>query len=59
VNSRGIVYSKFIYPIKKELADKGINAEIISREKSIFSIWKKMQTKEIPFEEVYDILLSA
>ncbi len=47
--------SKFIYPIKKELADKGIDAEIISREKSIFSIWKKMQIKEIPFEEVYDI----
>jgi GTP diphosphokinase / guanosine-3',5'-bis(diphosphate) 3'-diphosphatase len=47
--------NKFIYPIKRALAGEGIKFEIISREKSIFSIWKKMKTKEIPFEEVYDI----
>lgn len=46
---------KFIYPIKKSLAAKGYNFEIDSREKSIYSIYKKMQSKEIPFEEVYDI----
>jgi GTP diphosphokinase / guanosine-3',5'-bis(diphosphate) 3'-diphosphatase len=46
---------RFITPIKKALTDKGINFEIDSREKSVYSIWKKMQTKEIPFEEVYDI----
>jgi guanosine-3',5'-bis(diphosphate) 3'-pyrophosphohydrolase len=45
--------NKFIYPIKRALATEGIKFEIISREKSIFSIWKKMKTKEIPFEEVY------
>lgn len=46
---------RFILPIKKSLASSGISFEIDSREKSIYSIWKKMQTKEIPFEEVYDL----
>jgi guanosine-3',5'-bis(diphosphate) 3'-pyrophosphohydrolase len=46
---------KFIYPIKRDLTLKGISFEIDSREKSIFSIYKKMQIKEIPFEEVFDI----
>ncbi len=47
--------SKFIYPIKKDLADKGFDATILTRTKSIFSIWEKMRKKEIPFEEVYDL----
>lgn len=47
--------SKFIYPIKKDLADKGIESTILTRTKSIFSIWEKMRKKEIPFEEVYDL----
>lgn len=46
---------RFILPIKKSLAAKGISFEIDSREKSIYSIWKKMQAKEVPFEEVYDL----
>jgi GTP pyrophosphokinase len=46
---------RFILPIKRSLAASGISFEIDSREKSIYSIWKKMQTKEIPFEEVYDL----
>ena len=53
--ARGRFVNKFIYPIKRALAAEGIKFEIISREKSIFSIWKKMKLKEIPFEEVYDI----
>ncbi|HNW88655.1 MAG TPA: RelA/SpoT family protein [Bacteroidales bacterium] len=47
--------SKFIYPIKKDLSDKGIETTILTRVKSIFSIWEKMRKKEIPFEEVYDL----
>ncbi|MCK9204214.1 MAG: RelA/SpoT family protein [Bacteroidales bacterium] len=47
--------NKFIYPIKKDLADKGFHFSIRAREKSIAAIWQKMQKKEIPFEEIYDI----
>ncbi len=46
---------KFIYPIKKALASQGIEYEIDTRAKSVYSIYKKMQVKEIPFEEVYDL----
>jgi guanosine-3',5'-bis(diphosphate) 3'-pyrophosphohydrolase len=47
--------NKFIYPIKKDLAAKGMDFEIIDREKSVFSIWEKMKQKEIPFEDVFDL----
>jgi guanosine-3',5'-bis(diphosphate) 3'-pyrophosphohydrolase len=47
--------NKFIYPIKKDLAAKGMDFEIIDREKSVFSIWEKMRQKEIPFEDVFDL----
>lgn len=47
--------NKFIYPIKKELSHKGVEHEIFARDKSIHAIWEKMKTKDIPFEEVYDL----
>ncbi len=53
--ARSRFIQKFIYPIKADLAMKGLSFEIDSREKSVYSIYKKMHTKEIPFEEVFDI----
>ena len=47
--------SKFIYPIKKDLASKGMSFRIIDREKSVYSIWDKMRTKEVPFEDIFDL----
>jgi GTP diphosphokinase / guanosine-3',5'-bis(diphosphate) 3'-diphosphatase len=47
--------SKFIYPIKKNLATQGINYTISARAKSIYSIWEKMKMKEVAFDEIYDI----
>ncbi len=47
--------NKFIYPIKKDLAGKGMNFNILGREKSVYSIWEKMKNKEIPFEDVFDL----
>jgi GTP pyrophosphokinase len=41
--------------LKKELAAAGIDAEIYSREKRAFSIWRKMQRKKALFEELADI----
>ncbi len=46
---------KFIFPVKKAMALQGISFEIDTRAKSVYSIYKKMQVKEIPFEEVYDL----
>jgi len=53
--SRELFISQFIQPIRKVLDDKGIKVEIVSRTKSIYSIWQKMTKKQVPFEEVYDL----
>ncbi len=53
--SRTRFVNKFIYPIKKALTEKGFKFKIHQREKSIAAIWLKMQKKEVPFEEIYDI----
>jgi GTP diphosphokinase / guanosine-3',5'-bis(diphosphate) 3'-diphosphatase len=48
--------NKFSLPIIDKLTEDGLKFEINGRPKSIFSIWKKMQSKNVPFEEVYDVL---
>ncbi len=45
---------KFTRPIKEKLKSEKITCSIKGRPKSIFSIRKKMQEKEIAFEEVFD-----
>jgi GTP pyrophosphokinase len=37
------------------LRDAGIKADLAGRPKHIYSIWKKMQRKELDFAELYDI----
>jgi GTP pyrophosphokinase len=46
---------KFIQPISEELRKQGYNFEIKGRTKSIHSIWNKMRTKDVEFEEIFDI----
>lgn len=48
-------FKNFSVPIVEKLNELGINYEIKARIKSIYSIWKKMENKHIPFEEVYDL----
>lgn len=47
--------ANFILPLKQALNQNGIKYEILSRQKSISSIWNKMKKKQVPFEEVYDL----
>lgn len=53
--SRREYIDKFNAPIIAALDRDGINYEISGRVKSIYSIWSKMQRKQIPFEEIYDL----
>ncbi|HEX2922004.1 MAG TPA: RelA/SpoT family protein [Bacteroidales bacterium] len=48
--------NKFSLPIIERLTEAGFKFDISGRPKSIFSIWKKMQAKNVPFEEIYDVL---
>ena len=52
---RNRLYTNFSAPIIKRLHEKGIEFEAVNRVKSVFSVWRKMELKQIPFEEVYDI----
>ncbi len=47
--------TRFVYPIKKALSEKQFEYDIIFRNKSVYSIWSKMKSKGIPFEEVFDL----
>lgn len=47
--------NEFIKPIKEVLQEEGFNFEIFGRPKSIHSIWNKIKTKGVQFEEVYDL----
>ena len=48
--------NRFSLPIIEKLEKNNIQFDINGRPKSIFSIWNKMQVKNIPFEEVYDLM---
>ena len=50
------LFREFTSPICEKLDQKGIKYRILARIKSPYSIWHKMQTKHIPFEEIFDIL---
>ena len=45
----------FIRPLKQKLEKTGLKFEIHGRPKSIHSIWNKIKTKGVSFEEVYDL----
>ena len=52
---RASVYNDFSYPIKEKLNEMGLKYDAKARLKSVYSIWRKMENKHIPFEEVYDL----
>ena len=53
---RESVFTEFTAPIRAQLDKMKIPYRILARVKSPYSIWNKMQTKHITFEEIYDIV---
>ena len=52
---RNKVFSDFAKPIMAKLDELGIKYEAKARLKSVYSIYNKMETKHLPFEEIYDL----
>ena len=52
---RRAIVEEFVAPVKKHLDEAGFKYEIKARVKSAYSIYNKMETKKIPFEEIYDV----
>ena len=49
------LFQRFAAPLKARLDSMELSYEMKTRVKGCFSIWRKMQLKGIPFEEVYDL----
>lgn len=50
------VTQEIISELKELMTDSGINAEVTGREKTKYSIWRKMQRKNVSFEQLSDIM---
>lgn len=46
---------KFIEPLKEILVEQGFKFKIFGRPKSIYSIYNKIRTKDVTFDEIYDL----
>ena len=55
VMDKELVINQFIEPIDIALKAAGFNYEIRKRVKTPYSIWKKMTTKGVSFDEIYDL----
>lgn len=50
------VVERIIGELRSKISEAGIESEIFGREKTRYSIWKKMQRKNISFEQLSDIM---
>ena len=53
---RDNLFKEISNKFKEILLDNGIKADIVGREKTPFSIWRKMQSKRISLEQLTDII---
>ena len=53
--ARQNMVEEFTAPIRKKLDEAGFKYEIRTRVKTPYSIWHKMETKKVSFDEVFDL----
>ncbi len=54
-SSRDRFIREFIRPVKEELNNLNYSFDIKGRTKSVYSIWSKMKSQQVDFEEIYDL----
>lgn len=54
--SRDKVFQEVLHEIKETLIDNSINANVTGREKTPFSIWRKINEKRISLEQITDLI---
>jgi guanosine-3',5'-bis(diphosphate) 3'-pyrophosphohydrolase len=52
----GDVVSRVIAELGRKLKEDGLDASVSGREKSPYSIWRKMQRKNVSFEQLADVM---
>lgn len=50
------LFEEFIKPIRQKLENNRYEYTITARTKSVYSVWLKMQRRNISFDEIYDLL---
>ncbi|MDR0769310.1 MAG: RelA/SpoT family protein [Dysgonamonadaceae bacterium] len=53
--NREMIYEHFTEPLYPILNELNIQYKVQERIKSVYSIWNKMNTKKVDFEDIYDI----
>lgn len=53
--NRKAIVQKIQDALEKRLLHEGIECQVLGREKHLYSIYKKMQSKQLQFSEVYDV----
>lgn len=53
--NRKEIVQKIQDAIETRLEHEGIPCQVLGREKHLYSIYRKMRTKNLPFDEVYDV----
>lgn len=53
--NRNKLFEHFAIPVDKKLKEMGLSYEMKARVKSAYSIWNKMESKGITFEDIYDL----
>ncbi len=46
---------EFVGHLRAEMKAEGVKAEVYGRPKHIYSIWRKMQKKNLAFDELFDV----
>lgn len=54
-DKRNTLFEEFAEPLRKRFDQMGFIYEMKSRLKTSYSIWRKMEKKNIPFDEIYDL----
>ena len=55
IEDKGREMAEFVLPIEEALEKAGFHYELKKRVKTPYSVWQKMETKGVSFEEVYDL----
>ncbi|MDP5293057.1 GTP diphosphokinase [Oceanimonas sp. CHS3-5] len=53
--AREAYISDFVGSLRSALKEAGVEAEVYGRPKHIYSIWRKMQKKNLDFDELFDV----
>ena len=55
IRRKNVQMDAFLDPIIKVLSDEGFKFSVMKRTKTPYSIWKKMATKGVSFEQIFDL----